>query len=58
MALHQILEKEVIDSEYWLPREKDESTYKCDLGIFEMDPLYSELRILNWILYQICINNE
>jgi hypothetical protein len=22
--------------------------------IFEMDPLDSELRILNWILYQIC----
>lgn len=25
-------------------------------SIFEMDPLDSELRILNWILYQICSN--
>jgi hypothetical protein len=26
-------------------------------SIFELDPLDSELRILNWILYQVC-NNE
>lgn len=26
-------------------------------SIFEMDPLDSELRILNWILYQVC-NSE
>jgi hypothetical protein len=25
-------------------------------SIFEMDPLDSELRILNWILYQVCRN--
>ena len=25
-------------------------------NIFEMDPLSSELRILNWILYQVCNN--
>jgi hypothetical protein len=25
-------------------------------SIFEMDPLDSELRILNWILYQVCSN--
>ena len=25
-------------------------------SIFELDPLDSELRILNWILYQICSN--
>jgi hypothetical protein len=24
----------------------------------EADPLHSELRILDWILYQICINEE
>ena len=29
---------------------------KTDI-IFELDPLDSELRILNWILYQVC-NNE
>jgi hypothetical protein len=28
---------------------------KTDI-IFEMDPLDSELRILNWILYQVCSN--
>ena len=25
-------------------------------SIFELDPLDSELRILNWILYQVCSN--
>ena len=25
-------------------------------GIFELDPLDNELRILNWILYQVCSN--
>ena len=25
-------------------------------SIFEADPLYSELRILDWILYQVCSN--
>jgi hypothetical protein len=25
-------------------------------SIFEMDPLDSELRILDWILYQVCSN--
>jgi hypothetical protein len=27
-------------------------------SIFELDPLDSELRILNWILYQICSNER
>ena len=26
-------------------------------SIFEADPLDSELRILDWILYQVCSNN-
>lgn len=25
-------------------------------SIFELDPLHSELRILDWILYQVCSN--
>ena len=27
-------------------------------SIFELDPLYSELRILDCILYQVCTNKE
>jgi hypothetical protein len=27
-------------------------------SIFESDKLHSELRILDWILYQICINDK
>ena len=93
MRTEQILNKELEESQLWLSREKDESTYKRDLkkrielinwvlenmknpntnicklieskmdeilikikktnSIFEMDPLDSELRILNWILYQV-----
>ena len=92
MRTEQILNKELEESQLWLSREKDESTYKRDLkkrielinwvlenmknpntnicklieskmdeilikiknsNIFEMDPLDSELRILNWILYQV-----
>lgn len=96
MSVHQILNKELEDSQLWLSRDKDESTYKRDLkkrielinwalenmhnpntnickiieskmdeilikikktnSIFEMDPLDSELRILNWILYQVSNN--
>jgi hypothetical protein len=96
MGVNQILKKELQDSELWLTREKDESTYKRDLrkriellnwtlenmynpntnickiieskmdeilikikktnSIFEMDPLDSELRILNRILYQVSSN--
>jgi len=96
MSVRQTLEKELEDSELWLGREKDESTYKrdlrkriellnwvignikhpkseiCDLietrmnelilkvnesdSIIESDKLHSELRILNWILYQVSSN--
>jgi hypothetical protein len=27
-------------------------------SIFELDPLDSELRILNWILYQVCMGQQ
>ena len=27
-------------------------------SVFELDPMDSELRILNWILYQVCSNNQ
>ena len=27
-------------------------------SIFEADKLHGELRILDWIFYQVCINNE
>jgi hypothetical protein len=93
MNLDQILQQEIKDSELWLSREKDESTYKRDLkkrtelinwvlenmknpnveicsliesrmsetiqeikklnSIFE-SILDSELRILDWIFYQVC----
>ena len=96
MSVNQILKKELEESELWLSREKEESTYKRDLrkrielinwalenmhnpntnickiieskmdeilirikktnSIFEMDPLDSELRILNWIFYQVSSN--
>ena len=98
MTLNQILEKEIKDSELWLSREKDESTYKRDLkkrieiinwvlgnmknpnveicsliecrmnetiqeikkqdSIFESDILDSELRILDWIFYQVCVDMQ
>lgn len=94
MGLKQILQKELEESEIWLRREKEESTYKRDLGkrvellnwvlgnikhpkseicdlietkmneiilkineadsILESDKFHSELRVLNWILYQVC----
>jgi hypothetical protein len=98
MTLNQILEQEIKDSELWLSREKDESTYKRDLkkrieiinwvlgnmknpnveicsliesrmnetiqeinkqdSFFESDILDSELRILDWIFYQVCVNMQ
>jgi hypothetical protein len=94
MAVDQILLQEIKDSELWLSRTHEESTYKRDLkkrielinwvlgnmknpnveicgliesrmnetiqeikkkdSIFESDILDSELRILDWILYQVC----
>jgi hypothetical protein len=96
VTLDQILQQEIRDSEVWLSREKDETTYKRDLkkrielinwdlqnmknpnveicsliesrmnetiqeinksdSIFDTDKLHSELRILDWIFYQVCIN--
>jgi hypothetical protein len=98
MTLDQILQQEIKDSELWLSREKDESTYKRDLkkrielinwvlqnmknpnveiciiiesrmnetiqeikkfdSIFESDVLNSELRILDWIFYQVCKDQQ
>jgi hypothetical protein len=98
MTLDQILQQEIKDSELWLSREKDESTYKRDLkkrielinwvlqnmknpnveicsiiesrmnetiqeikkfdSIFESDVLNSELRILDWIFYQVCKDKQ
>jgi hypothetical protein len=97
MTVDQLLQQEIKDSEVWLSREKDESTYKRDLqkrielinwvlenmknpnieicslieskmndiilainkthSIFESDKLHSELRILDWIFYQVCISS-
>jgi hypothetical protein len=98
MGINQTLQKELEDSELWLGREKEESTYKRDLrkriellnwvlgnirhpkseichiieirmndliskiqesdSIIESDKLHSELRILNWILYQVSSSKE
>ena len=96
--MDQILKQEIKDSELWISREKDESTYKRDLrkrieliswvlenmkdsnvricelmesrlsetilkinrtyDIFEADKLHSELRILDWIFYQVCKDQQ
>ena len=98
MGVNQTLQKELEESELWLGREKEESTYKRDLrkriellnwvlgnikhpkseichlietrmneiilkinesdSIIEADKLHSELRILNWILFQVSSNKE
>ena len=98
MAVDQMLQQEIKDTEVWLSREKDESTYKRDLkkrielinwvlknmknpdveiyslmesrinetiqeinktdSIFDSDKLDSELRILDWIFYQVCVNRR
>jgi len=98
MTVDQLLQKEIKDSQLWLSREKDESTYKRDLKkridlinwvlenmknseinicaliesrmndiilkinqtheIFEADILHGELRILDWIFYQVCVNRR
>lgn len=96
MTVIQILEQEINDSELWLSRTHEESTYKRDLkkrielinwvlgnmknpdveicslleskmnetiqeinkmdSVFDADKLHSELRILDWIFYQVCVN--
>src|SRR5687767_9229808 len=98
MTLDQILLKEIKDSELWLSRTNEESTYKRDLkkrielinwvlgnmknpeveicsllesrmnetiqeikkkdSIFESDILDIELRILDWIFYQVCKDQQ
>ena len=98
MTLDQILLKEIKDSELWLSRTHEESTYKRDLkkrielinwvlgnmknpeveicsllesrmnetiqeinktdSIFDADKLHSELRILDWIFYQVCKDQQ
>lgn len=98
MTVDQILQQEIKDSELWLSRTQEESTYKRDLkkrielinwalqnmrnpnveicglieyrmnetiqeikkkdSIFESDILDSELRILDWIFYQVCKDQQ
>ncbi len=98
MVVDQILQQEIRDSELWLSRTQEESTYKRDLkkrielinwalqnmrnpnveicrllesrmsetiqeikkkdSIFESDILDSELRILDWIFYQVCKDQQ
>ena len=98
MPIDQILQQEIKDSELWLSRTHEESTYKRDLkkrielinwvlenmknpnveicsllesrmnetiqeinktdSIFEADPLDSELRILEWIFYHVCKDQQ
>lgn len=42
MIIDQILQQEIKDSELWLSREKEESTYKRDLK--------ERIAIINWVL--------
>ena len=98
MSVNQILSQEIKNSELWLSREKEESTYKRDLkkrielinwvlenmknpnveicsliesrmnetiqeinktgSIFDSDKPNSELRILDWIFYQVCKDQQ
>ena len=60
-TVEQILQTEIEESNKWLDTEHDESTYKQDLekrnqthSILEADKLHNESRILDWILYQVC----
>jgi len=98
MTVDQVLQQEIKDTQVWISREKDESTYTRDLkkrielinwvlenmknpnvkicsllesrmnetvqemnktySIFESDKLHVELRILDWIFYQVCVNRR
>jgi len=98
MTVDQLLQQEIKDSEVWISREKDESTYKRDLqkrielinwvlenmknpnlqicevmesrmndvilkinqthDIFEADKLHSELRILDYLFYEVCEDQQ
>ena len=42
MSVNQILSQEIKDTEVWLSREKDESTYKRDLK--------KRIELINWVL--------
>ena len=42
MTVDQLLQKEIKDSQLWLSREKEESTYKRDLK--------KRIELINWIL--------
>jgi hypothetical protein len=42
MTVDQILQQEIKDSEVWLSREKDQSTYKRDLN--------KRVEVINWVL--------
>lgn len=42
MTVDQIPQQEIRDSELWLSREKDESTYKRDLK--------KRIELINWVL--------
>ncbi len=42
MTVDQILQQEIRDSEIWLSREKDESTYKRDLK--------KRIELISWVL--------
>ena len=45
MSVDQILQQEIKDTQVWLPREKDESTYKRDLK--------KRIGLINWVLENI-----
>ena len=49
MTVEQVLLQEIEESKGWLNTQKEESTYK-------RDPLDSEVRILDWILYIVRSN--
>ena len=68
------LQKRIELINWVLENMKNPNIYICDLieakmnelietinktySIFEADKLHSELRILDWILYQVCINEK
>lgn len=63
MTVKQILEQEIKYSELWLSRTQEESnlqtrSQKKKDSIFESDILDSELRILDWIFYRVCKDQQ
>jgi hypothetical protein len=57
-SLEQTLQTEIDESKKWLDRETEDSTYKRDLQKRIADKLHNELRILDWIFYQVCSNTS